>query len=72
MTKKLKLKVKIFGDKFRYDVTSVEEGEEVSVYDTRTGHHLDFSWDVVEGFVSENPSLIAKKQVKNVSSNPVL
>jgi hypothetical protein len=61
MTKKLKLKVKIKGDKTFYDLTEFIEGDSICCYDKRTGAHMDFNWDMVEGFVSMNPDLTKQK-----------
>ncbi|MES2592369.1 MAG: hypothetical protein V4608_10820 [Bacteroidota bacterium] len=54
MTKDLQLKVKIKGDKQLYDVTGFQEDDEVNCYDEKTGNHLDFGWEMIQGFTSGN------------------
>ncbi len=70
MTKKLKLKAKVFGDKNLYEVTEFDLGNSVTLYDKKTGCHMDFDWNLIEGFISENPKLIAQMEVKNIVRKP--
>lgn len=72
MTKELKLKVKIFGNKYWYEVTELQTEENIWTYDPRDGNHRKFDWNDVEAFISENPELIRLPEAKNISSKPML